>query len=115
MDIRVVKSKKAIKTALKKLMVEVGIDKVTICLIAKEAQINRKTFYNCYHDISDVLDEIEDETVKRLSDTVFSIDLHKGLIDPYIFYEKLSLIMNEDPISLRCFLPRRITVFRPRS
>jgi len=96
MDIRVIKSKKAIKSALKKLMVEKGIDQITICQIAQDAQINRKTFYNCYRDINEVLEEIEDETIKRFTDTILSIELKRGIFDPYLFYEKLSLILNED-------------------
>ena len=51
LDRRTAKTKKAIAIALAKLLSEKEINKITITDIAKEADINRKTFYNYYSSV----------------------------------------------------------------
>ncbi|MBS4842674.1 MAG: TetR/AcrR family transcriptional regulator [Clostridium sp.] len=65
-DKRSLKTKKAIKKALKKLMCSTDISKITIKEIAIEADINRKTFYTHYTDVFSVLKEIEDDLTSKL-------------------------------------------------
>ena len=58
-DRRVIRTKKAIREAFAKLLTEKDINDITISDIAELADINRKTFYNYYDGIYQVVDEIE--------------------------------------------------------
>lgn len=66
-DRRVKKTKKAIQNALLKLMDRKNISDITIIELTREADVNRKTFYNHYSDIYQVMDEIEDNIVDNLN------------------------------------------------
>ena len=50
-DRRVIKTKRAIRNAFAKLMVEKDINDITIIELAEAADINRKTFYNYYSGV----------------------------------------------------------------
>ncbi len=65
-DLRVVKSKRAIKTAFLELMKEKGYGNITITDIAERALINRKTFYMHYETKQALYDEICDEVIALL-------------------------------------------------
>lgn len=54
-DRRVVRTRKAIMAAFDKLVVERGIEKLTVSAIAREADIDRKTFYLHYSSIDDLV------------------------------------------------------------
>ena len=56
-DLRVLRTRKAIKAAFEELVVEVGLDKITITSLTERAGINRKTFYLHYETIEDLFDE----------------------------------------------------------
>ena len=62
-DRRIVRTKHAIRTALADLLSQKDITAITISELAQAAAISRKTFYNYYNTIYDVLDEIEIEIV----------------------------------------------------
>ena len=66
-DRRVKKTKKAIQNALLTLMDRKNISDITIIELTREADVNRKTFYNHYSDIYQVMDEIEDNIVDNLN------------------------------------------------
>ncbi len=59
MDKRVVKTKKAIRNALMKLLVDKEFDKITVKEIAQIAQVDRKTVYNYYTGVMEIFEEIE--------------------------------------------------------
>lgn len=65
MDIRVIKTKKAIREGILQLLAEKTIDDISITELAQIAQINRKTFYNYYQNPHQVLDELENELVEE--------------------------------------------------
>ena len=65
-DRRVVRTKNAIRQAFFKLVDERDYDKVTVAALAREAIIDRKTFYLHYASIDDVVDEIIRENVGRI-------------------------------------------------
>ena len=60
-DLRVRRTKRAIKLAFIKLVNEKGFANVTIKEIAEEAIINRQTFYNYYQDKYDLTEQLNDE------------------------------------------------------
>ena len=60
-DLRVVRTKEAIRSAFKALVCELPYEKVTVKAIADRANINRNTFYLHYETTDDVLREIQAE------------------------------------------------------
>lgn len=66
-DLRIVKTKKAIRSALFELMSEKELSKITISEICVRAKINRKTFYSHYHSPADVIEELENEVLNEFS------------------------------------------------
>ena len=54
-DRRVARTKKAIKNAFAELMAEKEFSEITVKNIAETADINRKTFYNYYNSVYDVV------------------------------------------------------------
>ena len=57
-DRRVVRTRKAIREAFFKLMENQDYHKITIASVAREADIDRKTFYLHYRSVSDLVDEV---------------------------------------------------------
>ena len=77
-DIRVIKTKKAIRDATLFLLAKKNIDDISITELATTAQINRKTFYNYYQNIHQVIDEIENETVEKFASAIKATDWFDG-------------------------------------
>ena len=65
-DLRVKKSKQAIKEAFIELVEIKGFDKVSVCDIATKANINRNTFYLHYEDKEDLIRKILSESVGKV-------------------------------------------------
>lgn len=74
-DKRVIRTKKAIKAALFRIMEEKDISSISISELTQKANVNRRTFYTHYRNITDILDEIEGDLVEALGRLVRSIDL----------------------------------------
>ncbi len=66
-DLRVVKTKKAIRGALFELMSNKQLSKITISEICVNAKINRKTFYSHYRSPADVIEELENDVLNEFS------------------------------------------------
>lgn len=60
-DLRVRKTKQAIRGAFREMICEMNLNKITIKELTLRAQINRKTFYLHYQCLDDVMTELEDE------------------------------------------------------
>lgn len=73
-DRRVVKIKHAIFKAFVELLNEKDINQITITDVAKRANINRKTFYNYYSDINDVMKEIENLVVAAFIKNIGTVE-----------------------------------------
>lgn len=69
-DLRVQRTKKAIKTAFIELVNEEGFADVTIKGIAEKAIINRQTFYNYYQDKYDLTEQLNDEYLEILKKVI---------------------------------------------
>lgn len=86
-DKRVIRTKKAIKTALFRIMEDKDISSITISELSKQAGVNRRTFYMHYRNITDILDEIEGDLVEALGQLVKrfdATDLRKSTYDLFI-------------------------------
>lgn len=95
-DKRSLKTKKAIKKALKKLMCSTDISKITIKEIAIEADINRKTFYTHYTDLFSVLKEIEDDLTSKLINILNTYEISEKKYNPYPIFAELTDVINKD-------------------
>ena len=91
-DRRVVKTRKAIHHAYVELMSTRGSKNVTVKEIADLADINRKTFYNHYNDISELADEIENDIIAAFDEAMCGIDLREILVDPEEVSRRLFVI-----------------------
>ena len=95
-DRRVVKTKKAIKAAFTQLLTEKNINDITISDIAALADINRKTFYNYYAGVYEVVDEIENDIVSRFDAMLTELDFTGNASRPYMVFKKLTSVINTD-------------------
>lgn len=73
-DKPVIKTKHAIYKAFVELLNEKDINQITITDVAKRANINRKTFYNYYSDINDVMEEIENLVVSAFIKNIGTVE-----------------------------------------
>ena len=67
-DLRVIKTRQAIRIALISLLSEKELSDITISELSARAHVNRKTFYRHYRSISDVVTEFENELLSDFSD-----------------------------------------------
>lgn len=65
-DRRIVRSKKALRSALILLMEECGFDAITVNDLCVQAGLNRGTFYNHFQDKEHLLEVLEDEFFESL-------------------------------------------------
>lgn len=66
-DARVRYTRSAIRRAFLRLLQEKPLAKVTVKDVCLQAEINRATFYSHYHDIYDLLEQIEQEMLEHLT------------------------------------------------
>ena len=65
-DRRVARTRRAIRNSFITLLAEKELDKITIKDVADGADVDRKTVYNYYCGVYEILDEIENELVSGL-------------------------------------------------
>lgn len=70
MDKRVMKTRRAIHSAMTRLLAEKPIEEITVTELSEKAEINRKTFYSYYSNVYMVAEEMEDEIVERFEETL---------------------------------------------
>lgn len=66
MDLRVEKTRRAIKNAYMKLLHEKNPEQITVKELCKEAEIDKSTFYLHYHDLLDLCDYLQQEMVRQI-------------------------------------------------
>ncbi|MDO5397406.1 MAG: hypothetical protein Q4G33_05700 [bacterium] len=62
-DLRVVKTKKAIRETFEEMICEMDYEEISIKELTARAEINRKTFYLHYQDLDELLTELQNEIV----------------------------------------------------
>jgi AcrR family transcriptional regulator len=95
-DPRIRKTKRAIHKAFADLLAEKDINEITIRELAERADINRKTFYNHYSGIHQLLDEVEDELIESFNEALSKSDLSSGIKDPLLIYKQLGSILTNE-------------------
>lgn len=63
MDLRIIKTKKAIINAFLSLRAKRPLEKITVRELCQMAQVNKSTFYSHYADIYELSDSLENEVV----------------------------------------------------
>ena len=66
MDLRIKKTKRAIRSAFAELIKEKPMEKITVKEIAERAEINKTTFYAHYETVYDLVDQLAQETVAEV-------------------------------------------------
>lgn len=66
-DLRVIRTKEAIRDALVELIEEKGFDSLTVKDITTRAKINRGTFYAHYEDKYDLMSKLQDQIMKGMA------------------------------------------------
>ena len=100
MDLRIVKTKRAIKDAFFELRKTTPLEKLWVRDICKKALINKSTFYNHYSDVFILSDELENEIlVERFEKFEYKDCLFS---DPQTFMEEIpkAIDQNYEPIQI---------------
>ena len=98
MDRRVIKTKRAIKKAFFTLLAEKEVNDISVTDISRLAEINRKTFYNYYTGVFQLVDELENDIIHKLQTTLKEMDIIECLKDPIKLFDLLdSTIGINDP------------------
>lgn len=95
-DRRVLRTKKAIRNAFAELLVEKEVGEITVREIAELADINRKTFYNYYAGVHEVVDEIENEVVSSFEAILETVDWAQAIAAPYSIFERVTAVISTD-------------------
>ena len=95
-DRRVIKTKKAIRNAFARLLSEKELGDITVSDIAEYADINRKTFYNYYAGVHEVVYEIEDEIARSFGGALGALELASVDNAAYFVFERLTSVINTD-------------------
>ena len=95
-DRRVIKTKKAIRSAFARLLSEKELEDITVSDIAQYADINRKTFYNYYAGVHEVVGEIEDEIAGSFGGALSSEGIASAEDAAFFVFEKLTSVINTD-------------------
>ena len=74
MDLRIERTRKCIKDAFIELRKTKPIEKITVKELAALASINKATFYSHYNDIYDLSEQMEDEAIQSILETIPHID-----------------------------------------
>ena len=96
-DRRVVRTKRAIRNAFAALLSVKDVDDITVRELADAADISRKTFYNYYSGIYQVLDEIENEVISNMRELLASADYSRDMRDPSRILQHLTQQFRSDP------------------
>lgn len=95
-DRRSIKTKKAIRNAFAQLLSRKPLDEITVKDIAATADINRKTFYNYYNGVYQIIDEIENQMISSLDLLVSDVDFKEAMQNPRILFEKMTTVLYDD-------------------
>ncbi len=91
-DKRVIRTKRAIKTALFDLMETKDFSSITISELTAAANVNRRTFYTHYKNINDIFEEIENDLVAALLSIIEKMDrsdYQKGIFKLFLEFHNL--------------------------
>ena len=103
-DRRVIRTKKAVRSAFAELLSEKDYNDITVTDIAERADINRKTFYNYYRNTEDLVKDIENEAISTFDTILNDLKVHNILDDPALIVTRISDAVNSNLDYFRDFL-----------
>ncbi|MCH5204356.1 MAG: TetR/AcrR family transcriptional regulator [Oscillospiraceae bacterium] len=95
-DRRVVRTKKAIRSALFEITETKDISSVTVSELARKAGVNRRTFYTHYAGITDIVEEVEEELVDGIRGIALNFHDNNLRECAYDVFVKLNDIVSDD-------------------
>ena len=95
-DKRVVKTRRAIRSAFESLLAEKDVAQISVKDIADRALISRKTFYMHYTSVRDVLSEIESDLTDTLRSKLNDVELSPERFDPTPAFRKIGEVLDSD-------------------
>jgi AcrR family transcriptional regulator len=95
-DRRIKKSKDSIRRALLELMADKKMSEITISELADAANITRKTFYQHYSIVNDVLDDIEKDIHDRMDVLLSKFNFGHDSFKPYQFFLSANKALEDD-------------------
>ena len=99
-DRRVQRTKKAIRNAFLQLLAEKDLEKISVKEIADCADVDRKTVYNYYNGVYDILDDLESDLARDFEKAIDNFDFgNREVLDIFIELSRL-LTMRMDIYAL---------------
>lgn len=95
-DKRIQKTRQDIHECFIQLLNEKDIDKISVSDVCRLANINRKTFYNHYANLSVLMDEIENNIVSDFEKIVEGQDLAMFFMNPQVFFSSFNQLIQEN-------------------
>ena len=97
-DLRVKKTRRAIRSAFLELAKEKPIEKITVKELAERAEINKATFYSHYETIYALIDELEQEATDLVVNHMRNV---KSLLeDPRAYVKELAAALSASSLPL---------------
>ena len=94
-DRRITKTRKSIQNAYLNLLRQKGTEKITISDIAREADIDRKTFYLHYDSPEDIIREYAEEKTRELLTRLTIRSFFSLAFDRKIFAKEVNSMLAE--------------------
>lgn len=95
-DRRVARTQRSIRNALAQLLVEKDIEKISIKEIAERADVDRKTVYNYYANVYDILAELENDWVEDFNLVTKRLENERGSEYLQRFFPVLTEMIADD-------------------
>lgn len=87
MDLRTQKTLRSIQNAFLRLRASKSIERITVKELSELAEISKATFYLHYKDIYDLSEQLQNDVIKKILDTIREPALI--LSDPTLFSQKI--------------------------
>lgn len=101
MDLRIKKTKRAIRSAFFELIREKPLEKITVREIAERAEINKTTFYAHYETVYDLVDQLEQEAV---AEVISQLSTVQGLLSaPRDFVREMYALLSKNQLCTEFF------------
>lgn len=91
-----VRSRRMIRQAFQELLNEKEFSKITVTEIVNRADLNRSTFYAHYPDIYGIVEEIQEEIIRRNMELFTKIEFRNMLKDPMPYLQSITATLEEN-------------------
>lgn len=95
-DRRKSRTRKAIRDAFMSLLSVKDVGEITITELSRKADINRKTFYNHYGSVIELVKEIEQDIVFEFEEAMGQCSLNMIILQPELFFETLNNVVSHN-------------------